>query len=69
MPNCVDCGIEVIVVKIEEEVVRCYDCIYYDNLNNATKKSLKYCLIVIGGLFVFEILFLSVIGLLNYFVF
>ena len=69
MPNCVDCGIEVVDVNIEEEVVRCYNCVYHNNLNKAAKKTIKYCLIVIGGLFIFEILFLSVVGLLNYFVF
>lgn len=69
MPNCVECGTDVYDIDYEGEEIRCYDCIYHTNLKKATHKTIKYCLIVIGGFMIFNIMFQLTLGFLFHYVF
>jgi DNA-directed RNA polymerase subunit RPC12/RpoP len=69
MLTCVECGKEVFDLNYKEEDIRCYDCLYHSNLKKVTHKTTKYCLIIIGGFLVFNLLFQITIGFLWYFFF
>ena len=69
MPNCLDCGIEVIESELGIVEVRCDDCEYRMNLKRGTHLTLKYCIITIGIIGIGETILVLLLNALFYLLF
>lgn len=69
MPNCVDCGKEVIEIESGAIELRCLNCEYRLNINKSIKRVTEYCLITLGVLIIGIVIFELILNLLFTFLF
>ncbi|MHA2008519.1 MAG: hypothetical protein ACXABO_18755 [Promethearchaeota archaeon] len=62
MVNCVDCGLDILEIGVDDTEIRCNDCEYRFNLKKGMRVTSKYCLLILGLLFLGEIIFLLIIN-------
>lgn len=61
---CMDCGNEIYYSDNEETELRCSSCKYQKNLEEATHKTLKYCGITMGIIFIGYFIVMGVLSFL-----